>query len=100
MKCPSSCTKAHVYSGGNPLLRSQIMSVYSSSAYQASKDKAKNKKEDIKAMKIIVKPGEHCSLSLFDVVINFFRQVDSSGVKSQIIIKLLYSNIWARGQCK
>lgn len=52
------------------------MSVYSSSAYQASKDKAKNKKEDIKAMKIIVSPGEHFGLSLFDVVINFFRQVD------------------------
>lgn len=52
------------------------MSVYSSSAYQASKDKAKNKKEDIKAMKIIVRPGERCGLSLFDVVINFFRQVD------------------------
>lgn len=88
MKSPSPCTKAHVYCRGNALLRYQIMSVYSSSAYQASKDKAKNKKEDIKAMKTIVKPSEHCSLSLFDVVINFLGRwtcLNSSGLKVRLL---------------
>lgn len=44
-QCPSSGTEAHVNYGDNSLLRSQIMSVYSSSACKASKWKAENKKE-------------------------------------------------------